>query len=67
LFKEYILGDQLMSRNKYFYLGSFVVILFVIYAVYTSSTSIHEEFPAVKYRLGEEGVIENITIKIDGK
>lgn len=56
-----------MSRNKYFYLGSFVLILFVIYAVYTSSTSIHEEFPAVKYRLGEEGVIENITIKIDGK
>lgn len=55
-----------MLRNKYFYLGSFILILIFIYVIYTSGISIHEEFPAVKYRLGEEGAIENITIKIDG-
>ena len=55
-----------MSKYKYIYLGSFVLILFVIYGIFTTGISIHEEFPAVKYRLGEEGVIENITVKIDG-
>jgi hypothetical protein len=55
-----------MSKYKHIYLGSFVLILFVIYGIFISDISIHEEFPAVKYRLGEEGVIENITIKIDG-
>ncbi len=55
-----------MSRKKFFYLGSFLLILFVIYGIYTSDISIHKEFPAVKFRLGEEGGIENITIKIDG-
>ncbi len=55
-----------MSKNKYIYLGSFVLILFVIYGIFTTGISINEEIPAVKYRLGEEGVIENITIKIDG-
>ena len=35
-----------MSKNKYIYLGSFVLILFVIYGIFTTGISIHEEFPA---------------------
>lgn len=55
-----------MSKYKKILLGSVALILFVIYGIFTSGISINEEFPAVKYRLGEEGVIETITIKIDG-
>lgn len=55
-----------MKRFKYMYLGSIIIIATVIYS-FASSTTIYEEIPAVKYRLGEEGIIENVTILIDGK
>lgn len=41
-------------------------VMLIAYAMFAFPITIKKEFPAVKYRLGDEEFVENITIKIDG-
>ncbi|MGF7056838.1 hypothetical protein [Brassicibacter mesophilus] len=51
--------------NRYILVG--ILIIFVIYSIFTSAIPINKELPAVKYKLGGEGIIQNTIIKIGGK
>lgn len=55
-----------MNRRNYIYISIIMLIILISYGIFSYGTPINEEIPAVKFRLGEEEIIEHITLKING-
>ncbi|MCT4566498.1 MAG: hypothetical protein N4A68_19565 [Maledivibacter sp.] len=53
--------------NRWRFVWMSVLIVLIAYGIFAFPITINKEIPAVKYRLGDEESIENITIKIDGQ